>query len=272
MKKNLEKIFASASVVVAVILIMVLLVTAFGGITTEEFQTKLVKGLLVTLSIIYIVLSIITLVLAFIASDALKEVIIRSEQAGSVRITVNVINKFVKKACAEIEGVKCQKVAIVADDYGVRLKVNVRIVDKDVVEVEAYLRTLLEDLFKGEFGFKFHSIEIKVTQLSPKYKADAAEIEAKVAKKLDEMKEAEAQEAVVDTVSADEAPAEPAEVELTEEAPVLDETEAVAAAETEAQEEEIPAETVAVAEEETESIEAEIAEEAVAEEEIKDEE
>lgn len=267
MKKNLEKIFASASVVVAVILIMVLLVTAFGGITTEEFQTKLVQGLLVTLSIIYIVLSIITLVLAFIASDALKEITIRSEQAGSVRITVSVINKFVKKACAEIEGVKCQKVAIVADDYGVRLKVNVRIVDKDVIEVETYLRTLLEDLFKGEFGFKFHSIEIKVTQLAPKYKADAAEIEAKVAKKLDEMKDTEVQEASADT-GADEAPAAETVEDIPAEKPVAEEPTADVTAEEETPEAEAVAETEEIAEAE-EAVEA--AEETPAEE-IKDEE
>ena len=44
MKKNLEKIFASCSVVVALILVMVLLVTAFGGISTDEFESQLVRG------------------------------------------------------------------------------------------------------------------------------------------------------------------------------------------------------------------------------------
>lgn len=77
-----------------------------------------------------------------------------------------------------------QKVALVSDEYGVRLKVNVKVVDKDVIEAETYLRTLLEDVFLGEFGFKFSSIEIKVMALTPKYKADQAAVQAKVERSL----------------------------------------------------------------------------------------
>lgn len=215
MKKNLEKIFASASIVVAIILIMVLLVTAFGGIQTDEFKSDLVRGLLITLALLYIVLAAVSLVLMFINSDVIKEVIIRTETGGSVRVTSKVINKYVKQACAEIEGVKCKKVILVQDDYGVRLKVNVKIVDKDVIESETYLRTLLEDMFFGEFGFKFESIEIKVMVLTPKYKSDKEQIEARVAQKVAEIRaeqeaenasenEMETEEPAADTETADE--------------------------------------------------------------------
>ncbi len=188
MKKNLEKIFASCSIVVAIILIMVLVVTAFGGIDANEFNSKLVRGLIITLAILYLVLSIISLVLIFINSDVVKEITLRQEKGGSVRVSSNVITKFVKNTCKQVEGVKCQKVALVSDEYGVRLKTNVKVVDKDVLETETYLRTLLEDVFLGEFGFKFSSIEIKVMALTPNYKADQAEVQAKVEKKLAEMK------------------------------------------------------------------------------------
>ena len=188
MKKNLEKIFASCSIVVAIILIMVLVVTAFGGIDANEFNSKLVRGLIITLAILYLVLSIISLVLIFVNSDVVKEITLRQEKGGSVRVTSNVITKLVKTTCKQVEGVKCQKVALVSDEYGVRLKTNVKVVDKDVLEAETYLRTLLEDVFLGEFGFKFSSIEIKVMALTPKYKADQAEVQTKVEKKLAEMK------------------------------------------------------------------------------------
>lgn len=191
MKKNLEKIFASCSIVVAIILIMVLVVTAFGGIDATEFDSKLVRGLIITLAILYLVLSIITLVLIFVNSDVVKDITLRVEKGGSVRVTSQVVTKFVKSTCKQIEGVKCQKVALVSDEYGVRLKVNVKVVDKDVLESEMYLRTLLEDVFLGEFGFKFSSIEIKVMALTPKYKADQADVQAKVEKKLAEMKDKE---------------------------------------------------------------------------------
>ena len=200
MKKNLEKIFASCSIVVAIILIMVLVVAAFGGIEATEFDSKLVRGLIITLAILYVVLAIISLVLIFVNSDVVKEITLRQEKGGSVRVSSNVVTKFVKQTCKQVEGVKCQKVALVSDEYGVRLKVNVKVVDKDVIEAETYLRTLLEDVFLGEFGFKFSSIEIKVMALTPKYKADQADVQAKVEKKLAEIKEQEAKEESKDEV------------------------------------------------------------------------
>lgn len=212
MKKNLEKIFASCSIVVAVILIMVLVVAAFGGIEPDEFNSKLVRGLIVTLAILYIVLAVVSLVLIFINSDVVKEITIRQEKGGSVRVSSQVVSKLVKQTCKQVEGVKCQKVALVTDEYGVRLKLNVKVVDKDVVESETYVRTLLEDVFLGEFGFKFSSIEIKVMALTPKYKADEADIQSKVEAKLAQMKAEEARqetvaEAETETV-AEEAPVE----------------------------------------------------------------
>lgn len=235
MKKNLEKIFASCSIVVAIILIMVLVVTAFGGIDANEFDSKLVRGLIITLAILYLVLSIISLVLIFVNSDVVKEITLRQEKGGSVRVTSNVITKFVKTTCKQVEGVKCQKVALVSDEYGVRLKTNVKVVDKDVLETETYLRTLLEDVFLGEFGFKFSSIEIKVMALTPNYKADQAEVQAKVEKKLAEMKaqdeknaQNEQSEENVETVenseSAEQAEVQDGETEVAQEA---EESEAV---------------------------------------------
>ena len=210
MKKNLEKIFASCSIVVAVILIMVLVVAAFGGIEPDEFNSKLVRGLIVTLAILYIVLAVVSLVLIFVNSDVVKEITIRQEKGGSVRVSSQVVSKLVKQTCKQVEGVKCQKVVLVTDEYGVRLKLNVKVVDKDVVESETYVRTLLEDVFLGEFGFKFSSIEIKVMALTPKYKADEADIQSKVEAKLAQLKAEETRqepvaEAETETV-AEEAP------------------------------------------------------------------
>ncbi len=224
MKKNLEKIFASCSIVVAIILIMVLVVTAFGGIDADEFDSKLVRGLIITLAILYLVLSIISLVLIFVNSDIVKEITLRQEKGGSVRVTSNVITKFVKTTCKQVEGVKCQKVALVSDEYGVRLKLSVKVVDKDVLEAETYLRTLLEDVFLGEFGFKFSSIEIKVMALTPNYKADQADVQAKVEKRLAQMKaqdeknaQKEQSEENVESVENAES-AEQAQEEVTQEA------------------------------------------------------
>ena len=267
MKKNLEKIFASCSIVVAIILIMVLVVTAFGGIDATEFDSKLVRGLIITLAILYLVLSVITLVLIFVNSDVLKDITLRAEKGGSVRVTAQVVTKFVKTTCKQIEGVKCQKVALVSDEYGVRLKVNVKVVDKDVLESEMYLRTLLEDVFLGEFGFKFSSIEIKVMALTPRYKADQADVQAKVEKKLAEMKakeekteqgaqpgesEQQAEEVELEQVQSEQAEGEEAAEEAQpEDGEVVEESETVEGAQPEEESEQTAEETEQAQEVET---------------------
>ena len=254
MKKNLEKIFASCSIVVAFILIMVLVVTAFGGVDANEFNSKLVRGLIITLAILYLVLSIISLVLIFVNSDVVKEITLRQEKGGSVRVSSNVITKFVKTTCKQVEGVKCQKVALVSDEYG----------DKDVLETETYLRTLLEDVFLGEFGFKFSSIEIKVMALTPNYKADQAAVQAKVEKKLAEMKaqeeknaqneqseeSVESVESVENAESAEQAEVQDGETEVEKQA---EETVEVEAVEDEVENGEKNAESVESEEAQTES-------------------
>ena len=271
MKKNLEKIFASCSIVVAFILIMVLVVTAFGGVDANEFNSKLVRGLIITLAILYLVLSIISLVLIFVNSDVVKEITLRQEKGGSVRVSSNVITKFVKTTCKQVEGVKCQKVALVSDEYGVRLKTNVKVVDKDVLEAETYLRTLLEDVFLGEFGFKFSSIEIKVMALTPNYKADQAAVQAKVEKKLAEMKaqdEKNAQneqseenvenvESVENAESAEQAEVQDGETEVEKQAEETVEVEAVEDESQEVAQDEAVEDEVENGEENAESVESE---------------
>ena len=271
MKKNLEKIFASCSIVVAFILIMVLVVTAFGGVDANEFNSKLVRGLIITLAILYLVLSIISLVLIFVNSDVVKEITLRQEKGGSVRVSSNVITKFVKTTCKQVEGVKCQKVALVSDEYGVRLKTNVKVVDKDVLETETYLRTLLEDVFLGEFGFKFSSIEIKVMALTPNYKADQAEVQAKVEKKLAEMKAQEEKnaqneqseenvenvESVENAESAEQAEVQDGETEVEKQAEETVEVEAVEDESQEVAQDEAVEDEVENGEENVESVESE---------------
>ena len=271
MKKNLEKIFASCSIVVAFILIMVLVVTAFGGVDANEFNSKLVRGLIITLAILYLVLSIISLVLIFVNSDVVKEITLRQEKGGSVRVSSNVITKFVKTTCKQVEGVKCQKVALVSDEYGVRLKTNVKVVDKDVLETETYLRTLLEDVFLGEFGFKFSSIEIKVMALTPNYKADQAAVQAKVEKKLAEMKaqeeknaqneqseeNVESVESVENAESAEQAEVQDGEAEVEKQAEETVEVEAVKDESQEVAQDEAVEDEVENGEENVESVESE---------------
>lgn len=184
MKKNIEKILSSAGLIIALVLIVILIVTAFGGIKDSEFDNQLVRGLVITLSVLYLVLAVSSLTLLFLGSDAVREITLRSEQGGNCKATLSVIRKLVKETFYGIEGVKIGKVSLIVNEYGVKLKVSVRITDRDVFETETYLRALLEEVFRGALGFRFHAIEFKIVSLQARFKPDKEKVNAEVAEKV----------------------------------------------------------------------------------------
>ncbi len=256
MKKNLAKIFASASIVVAIILIVILLVTAFGGITQKDFDSKAFKGILVTLGCLYVALSAITLALLFSNTNNVKEVVIHQGRKGSLRVSAKAIDKIVKEVTNGIEGVKCKKVVLLTDDYGTRLKVSLKVVDRDAFEVETAARIMLEDRFLNQFGLVFSSIEIKLMQFNAKYEADKAELDAKIEERMAEIKKEYAEEDAAEaaehveqaTPAAEEAAVEEAVVEEAKEEAIEEYVDEVETAVEEAAQEEVVEEA---AEEET---------------------
>ena len=185
MRKNIERILGAASIVIAFVLTVILLVTVFGGIEQSEFDNNLVKGLFITLAVLYFVLAGGLLAMLFGASDAVKEITLRSEQGGSCKATLGIIRKLVKESFRDIPGVKTGKVTLVVNEFGVKLRVSVKITDRDVFETETYLRTLLEETFAGALGFRFHSIEFRVVEFRAKFKPDAEKIDAEVREKVE---------------------------------------------------------------------------------------
>ena len=186
MKKNIEKILASASMAIALVLIIILVVAAFGGITQEDFDNSLVRGLIITMGVLYALLAGGALTMLFLGSDAVKEITLRSEQGGTCKATLGVIRNLVKESFSGIQGVKVGKVALIVNEYGVKLKVSVKITDRDVFETETYLRTLLEEVFKGALGFRFHAIEFKIVALQARFKPDMNKVQETVDEKVAE--------------------------------------------------------------------------------------
>lgn len=197
MRKNLAKVLASASFVVALILIVILLVAAFGGIKEEQFDNGLVHGLLIAISVLYLVVAGVTIVLLFAQGEALHEIVVKNAKGESVRVSVGVVKKEIKKACHMIEGVKFKKIALLSDGFGVTLKLNIKVADKDIDEVEIATRCYIEDCMAKTFGYHFSAIDINIMQLVPKYKADAEQLNAEVQSKL-EAKRAEEEKALAE--------------------------------------------------------------------------
>ena len=134
---------------------------------------------------LYFVLAGGLLAMLFGASDAVKEITLRSEQGGSCKATLGIIRKLVKESFRDIPGVKTGKVSLVVNEFGVKLRVSVKITDRDVFETETYLRTLLEETFAGALGFRFHTIEFRVVEFRAKFKPDAEKIDAEVREKVE---------------------------------------------------------------------------------------
>ena len=244
LKRNLEKIFTTAATILAMILIIILLVIAYGGIDAKDLENNLVRGLFITLAIIFGLLATTSLVFIFINDDAIKEITLRTETAQKTRVTVAAVKKLVVKACSEIEGVKCRGIKLSTSDYGVKLKVKVSVKEKDVEQVEAYVRNLITDVFDKALGFAFSAIEIEIMKFEPAYKPDVAAILAQSDAELQNKQEEE---------KAEEEAAEETVEETTEESPVEETVET-------------PAEEVAETEEATTEVVEEAAEEVPAEE------
>lgn len=247
MKKTMLKIFATASAIIAIVFVIVLLVAVFGGITVEEFDNALVKGLFVTLGSIYILIMAFVLTMLFINDETVKEIVLRSDKEGGTRTTVGVVRKITKDTVALVEGVKCTKSAIIVNEYGVRLKIAVTVKGRDIEEIESYIRALLEDAFMGALNFKFYSIEIKVKKLEPKHKvnaeaimaeADAKREEARLEEQAKEQNAENAEEISVEAAAVEEVEvAEEAAEETPEEVPAEEAAEEENAEEAESEEE-----------------------------------
>ena len=247
LKRNLEKIFTTAATILALILIIILLVIAYGGIDAKDLDNSLVKGLFITLAIIFGLLATTALVLLFINDEAIKEITLRTNSAQKTRVTVFAVKKLVVKACSEIEGVKCKGIKLTTSDYGVKLKVKIAVKEKDVEQVEAYVRNMIKDIFANALGFAFSAIEIEIMKFEPAYKPNVAAIIAKADEELATKKEEETAEEPKEEVVEDAPVEEAAEVE--EVAPVEEETTVEAVAE------EIPAAEDTPVVEETEAVE-----------------
>ena len=180
-KKLFDKVLSVASTLIALIFVVVLLVTIFGGIDVKDFQNTLVKGLFLAFAAIYLATSIGAMIYVFMDSDALKDVILNSENGSNTRSSSAVIKKIVKKSMAEVEGVKCQRIGLVSTEYGVRLKVAIKITGREIQQTSIYINCLLEDMFLKTLGYKFYSIDFKISSLKTDYvpKKEAIEDKAK---------------------------------------------------------------------------------------------
>ena len=221
---------------IALFFIVFLILTAFGKVEAEEFDNTVVRTICLVLGGIFAALSVATQVILYLNEDAVKEIVLRSEREGTARTSLAVVKKIAKGTVKNIEGVKCTKCAVISNDFGIRLRVWLKIKGRDMKETEDLVRACLEDAFLGALRFRFFAIDINVKQIEAKHTVDRAAVEQKLAEKKAE-EEPLPDVSPVETI---EAPAVPEETE-TAEAPAMPEETEVPAEEvlTEAEEENV---------------------------------
>lgn len=212
MKKIFEKVVTVTLGVISLFFVIMMLVTAFGGLELNDFDNSIVRALLICLAVIFAVLTGLAVFAAFQDNEKLSSVVLFKNKESATKATVGVVKRTAKRVVKEIPEAKLTKVQIVADDNGnVRLKVDVKLATDATMEVVTKVRALLIDTFANVFGIEFASIDFRIVKSKNSYLPSAAAVDKRVEelKATVEVNKPEAD--VAEAAEAAEAPAETAE-------------------------------------------------------------
>lgn len=213
MKKIFEKVVTVTLGVISLFFVIMMLVTAFGGLELNDFDNSIVRALLICLAVIFAVLTGLAVFAAFQDNEKLSSVVLFKNKESATKATVAVVKRTAKRVVKEIPEAKLTKVQIVADDNGnVRLKVDVKLATDATMEVVTKVRALLIDTFANVFGIEFASIDFRIVKSKNSYVPSAAAVDQRVAE-LKATVEINKPEEVAEAAEAEaaEAPAEIAE-------------------------------------------------------------
>ncbi len=212
MKKIFEKVVTITLGVISLFFVIMMLVTAFGGLELNDFDNSIVRALLICLAVIFAVLTGLAVFAAFQDNEKLSSVMLFKNKESATKATVAVVKRTAKRVIKDIPEAKLTKVQIVADDNGnVRLKVDLKLSTDATMDVVTKVRATLIDTFANIFGIEFASIDFRIVKSKNSYVPSAAAVDKRVEelKATVEVNKPEAD--VAEAAEAAEAPAEIAE-------------------------------------------------------------
>lgn len=213
MKKIFEKVVTVTLGVISLFFVIMMLVTAFGGLELNDFDNSIVRALLICLAVIFAVLTGLAVFAAFQDNEKLSSVMLFKNKESATKATVAVVKRTAKRVIKDIPEAKLTKVQIVADDNGnVRLKVDLKLSTDATMDVVTKVRATLIDTFANIFGIEFASIDFRIVKSKNSYVPSAAAVDKRVAE-LKATVEVNKPEEVAEAAEAEaaEAPAEIAE-------------------------------------------------------------
>jgi len=186
MKKNLDKFLSVASMLLASVLIIFLLVVCMG--TPERAQEYAGNGPLIAVFLVIAIAFFATagwgMYLVFASNDELKEVLVYMNEDSKTKVTKRVIVKLVKKTLKDEEGIKIKGTKVLVTERGLSLFVRVKVENVDVEETFEYLKSLLANVFIEVIKVSFHEINFKVINLKTAYEAPRDDLKVDARKKL----------------------------------------------------------------------------------------
>ena len=182
MKKVFDKIISVTLGVVSLFFVLLMLVTAFGGLQQVDLDNNVVKALLITLAVIFALLTAFQVAISFRDDEKLNAVLLYKDKESSAKATVAVVKKTAKRVAKVMKAeARIGKVQIVSDDAGnTRLKVDVKILTDRTEETSIKLRAILVESFKKIFGIEFSSIDFRIVKSKSTYVPGEAEVAARI--------------------------------------------------------------------------------------------
>lgn len=179
MKKNLARITAIVSAAFGIMFIILLICTAFGGLSSADFDNKLVKVLLFVFGGCYLGVTIAMVALQFASRVTVREVQVAQMGSGNIKVTPAVIRGLIKKNVKALDGIRFRRMSLILTEFGVQLSLTVSCsLGRRAQETGAFLQALIADVCKRELDLEFHTVNVKVVGFKSIYAPDIARIEA----------------------------------------------------------------------------------------------
>ena len=181
MKKIFDKVITVTLGVISLFFVILMLITAFGGLETADFDNEIVKALLITLGIIFAVLTGLNVWIAFQDNEKLSSILLFKDKESATKATVGVVKKTARRVTKKIEEAKIDKIQIFADENGnARLKVDVKLATDATMDTVTKLRAILIDTFRNIFGIEFAAIDFRVVKSKNAYEPADADVKARM--------------------------------------------------------------------------------------------
>lgn len=180
-KKITEKIISIALCVVSLLFVLLLLITTFGHIKNADLDNKIVKALLISLTVVFGILSGFSIAMSFRDTEKLSAVLIFKDKHSATKATVAVMKRTAVRVCKPIEEAKIRRVHIFADDVGnVKMKIDIKIYSDKTVDVTTKVKATLINTFEEVFGIEFSSIDFRIIKSKNEYLPNDADVEKRV--------------------------------------------------------------------------------------------